>query len=472
MQTTANLRLPFLAAAQAQKHVTVNEAFRGLDTLCQLVVQSLGLDEPPTDPASGETFIVGASPIADWAGHGGEIATFQDGAWAFHAPQPGWQAYDLSARQVLVYQDETWAPLSQSGEMASRFGVNTMADNTNRLAVKSDAVLISHDDVTPGTGDIRQTLNKSTGGATGSLIFQTGYQERAEIGLPSGDDFQIKVSGDGASWNTALHINRTSGRIGFPSGGVRELLEGPRTYFIRQDGNDANDGRTNSSGGAFRTIAAAYGAVAGAIDAGNNAITFAIGDGTYADPIIIRAPIPGASKVLLRGNTTTPANVTIALTGYSFQVLGQAISISGMQLQNATAQGIYLNQRASLFIESGVVFGSCPRFHVEALGGSFVEVAADYEVVGSALAHVSLSNQSWLRMAQRTVTINGAPSFTNFYRVAQGSSATLFSNTWSGSATGARYEITGNSIVDMFGQSEASLPGDSNGSAQSGGLLI
>jgi hypothetical protein len=36
-------------------------------------------------------------------------------------------------------------------------GIRATADPGNRLAVKSDGVLLSHDDVTPGTGDLRVT---------------------------------------------------------------------------------------------------------------------------------------------------------------------------------------------------------------------------------------------------------------------------------------------------------------------------
>ena len=43
MDFTPNLLLPYLAAAQAQKHVTLNEALRLLDALVQLVIQSRAL---------------------------------------------------------------------------------------------------------------------------------------------------------------------------------------------------------------------------------------------------------------------------------------------------------------------------------------------------------------------------------------------------------------------------------------------
>ena len=44
-----NLSLPYLAPAQAQKHVTHNEALGLLDAVVQLAVQSRSQTEPPTD---------------------------------------------------------------------------------------------------------------------------------------------------------------------------------------------------------------------------------------------------------------------------------------------------------------------------------------------------------------------------------------------------------------------------------------
>src|SRR5262245_15432660 len=52
----------------------------------------------------------------------------------------------------------------------TKLGILTAADNTNRLALKSNGALFSHDDVTPGTGDMRIVLNKS---AAGWVIWRT-----------------------------------------------------------------------------------------------------------------------------------------------------------------------------------------------------------------------------------------------------------------------------------------------------------
>ena len=46
MADSPNLVLPYLAANQSQKHVTVNEALRRLDTLVQITVQSAALAAP------------------------------------------------------------------------------------------------------------------------------------------------------------------------------------------------------------------------------------------------------------------------------------------------------------------------------------------------------------------------------------------------------------------------------------------
>ena len=59
---TTHLLLPYILAAQAQKHVTHNEALRVLDNLVQLAVLDRDLNAPPGAPAEGDRYIVKASP--------------------------------------------------------------------------------------------------------------------------------------------------------------------------------------------------------------------------------------------------------------------------------------------------------------------------------------------------------------------------------------------------------------------------
>lgn len=113
MADTPNLVLPYLAANQSQKHVTVNEALRRLDALVQITVQSAALAAPPVSPAEGQRWIVAAGATGVWSGQSGKIAAWQDGAWVFYAPLDGWTAVDVSSDTLLLYNGGTgaWASI-------------------------------------------------------------------------------------------------------------------------------------------------------------------------------------------------------------------------------------------------------------------------------------------------------------------------------------------------------------------------
>lgn len=214
MTTSTHLDLPFILPAQAQKHITHNEALIALDVLTQLAVLDRHLAIPPATPATGDRYIVAASPTGDWAGHPGEIAHYDGAAWVFHAPQPGWCAFLLDELGLVAFAGTGWQPVLGLDHQATRFGINTAADPTNRLAVKSDAVLLSHDDVTPGSGDMRLVMNKATAADTAALLFQTGFSGRAEFGTAGDNKLHLKLSPDGSSWSEALVADPATGRIG------------------------------------------------------------------------------------------------------------------------------------------------------------------------------------------------------------------------------------------------------------------
>ena len=60
-ELSPNLSLSYVQAAQAQKHVTVNETFRRLDALTHLAVASRALATPPGSPADGDRYLVAAT---------------------------------------------------------------------------------------------------------------------------------------------------------------------------------------------------------------------------------------------------------------------------------------------------------------------------------------------------------------------------------------------------------------------------
>jgi len=210
-----NLNLPYIAPAQAQKHVTHNEALRALDAVVQLSLVSKSQTTPPATPIEGRRYFVAATGTNEWAGQDALIAAYQDGAWAFYTPQSGWQAWIEDESVLQIWDGSTWqspTPAPNHQNMAY-IGINTTADTTNRLAISSPATLLNH----AGNGH-QLKLNKNTAADTGSLLYQTGFSGRAEIGLAGNDDFSFKVSPDGSAWNDSLVLDKSTGSARFPSG--------------------------------------------------------------------------------------------------------------------------------------------------------------------------------------------------------------------------------------------------------------
>ncbi len=210
---TPILSLPLILPAQAQKHVTHNEALLLLDVLAQLVVLDRTRTAPPVSPVEGDVHIVAASPTGDWAGQAGRLATWWQGGWTFLAPRDGWRAWDLALDEEVVFDGGQWLNAAARPLRVSRLGVNADADATNRLAVNAPATLLNH----AGAGH-QVKLNKAAPADTASLLYQTGFSGRAEMGLAGDDDFSVKVSPDGTAWTTAVAINRTTGAVALPNG--------------------------------------------------------------------------------------------------------------------------------------------------------------------------------------------------------------------------------------------------------------
>lgn len=246
MTDTPNLNLPYLLAAQAQKHVTHNDALRGLDCVVQLMVLDRDLATPPVVPAEGDRYIVAASPTGAWAGQTNKIAAFQDAAWMFYAPVEGWLAWVSDENDLVVFEGAGWASVSSGGGGGvtdhglltgltdddhtqyhnnargdarytllnpATLGVNATPDATNKLAVNSAASLFNH----AGTGGHQMKLNKAAAADTASFLFQTAFSGRAELGTTGDDDFHFKVSTNGTAWNEAIVIDRATGAVEMPN---------------------------------------------------------------------------------------------------------------------------------------------------------------------------------------------------------------------------------------------------------------
>lgn len=112
MSNSLALELPHILPAQAQKHVTHNEAIDLLDAIVQLSVISRSLSTPPAAPVSGTRYLVGNAATGDWAGHDTEFALFLDGGWLFRTPREGWRMWVEAEQALLVLSAGGWQPVA------------------------------------------------------------------------------------------------------------------------------------------------------------------------------------------------------------------------------------------------------------------------------------------------------------------------------------------------------------------------
>jgi hypothetical protein len=371
MTDTPNLALPYILAAQAQKHVTHNEAIRAIDCLVQLGVDSRLLAAPPSSPAEGARYVVAAAATGDWTGESGKIAAFQDGAWAFYAPKEGWVAWVASEAVAIVYAGGAWSLLPANGLITDHgaltglgdddhsqyhtdargdarytpidpttLGVNATADTTNRLALSSPASLFNHE----GAGH-QIKVNKNAAADTASFLFQDGFSGRAEIGLTGDDDFHFKVSPDGSVWNEALKIDKTTGEVTFPavgqiivqrftSSGTWTKPVGAKRVRVQQFGGGGGAG-----GGARVTSGTACSGGGGGGGAGTSTREFDASDLTSTVTVTVAAGGTGGAGATSNG---TPGSDGVAGGTSTFGSYSQACgggAGSGGQVSGNSAGG-------------------------------------------------------------------------------------------------------------------------------------
>lgn len=245
------------------------------------------------------------------------------------------------------------------------------------------------------------------------------------------------------------------------SDATREKLTSNRTYYVRTDGSDSNDGLTDNSGGAFLTISAAVSA-AYSVDSNKKVITIQVGDGTYAGVVPISGPLPGAGTLTIQGNSGTPANVIVSVTSASaFSTnLGAVVTIKDMEIRTTTS-GNCLDARTNSIIQfQNVRFGSCAGAHLIAFN-AFIQATGNYSIVGSAAYHIVAQTKSYIVITGRTVTLTGTPAFSGqFLFMTTQAVVEALTVTFSGSATGQRHSVTNQSIAYTGGGGESYFPGD------------
>ena len=334
----------------------------------------------------------------------------------------------------------------------------------------------------------------------------TGYQTPASAGATNGAVYSYRAqSTDMSEWEigfgayatgtttlarTTVVASSTGSKVNFSSPpavyitalsadlwkaiNAREVLTANRTYYVRTDGNDANNGLANTSGGAFLTIQKAWDVICATLDLAGFTVTIQVGDGTYTSVLSITVS-PVGGNVIINGNSVTPANVVWSTTNSSciFASAPCNVTVNNLEMQTTTTQScIRASNGAIVFVGSGMRFGACAEAHLRSDIGGVIRNTGSYSIVGSSVNHLFL-NGGEVALNSATITLSGTPAFsTAFVSILGPCLCIIFGMTYSGSATGVRANVSGNGVLNTFGAGQGSLPGNSNGTPTTGGQIL
>ena len=230
------LGLPYVAAAQAQKHVIVNEAFMRLDGLVQTAVESRAAAAQPASPADGAIYILPASPTgAAWAGQpAGTVMRFEAGGWTALAVGEGHLAWVKDENLAVVFDGAAWTAFpAAAATPASRTLVASPGGATIGIEVREQEVTVSGATtstsiVIPARGIVLAVSTRTTLAVTGASSYACGISgEAGKFGSSLG--VALSASNIGVIGPTAFYsdtpVELTAAGSNFTGGKVKVAIQ-------------------------------------------------------------------------------------------------------------------------------------------------------------------------------------------------------------------------------------------------------
>lgn len=176
---TGRLGLPLLQPAQAQKHVTVNEALVRLDGFVNLVLQSISQSSPPSTVIDGQCWGIPSDGQGAWAGNRGCIAIGSNGGWIFAEPSWGMSAFVADRGLQARYNGTTWVSGAliltsigsglSCGTAEAEISMGTGSSFATDLLIPAGAMVI---------GAVARVASAITGSLSGWQLGTAGYPDR------------------------------------------------------------------------------------------------------------------------------------------------------------------------------------------------------------------------------------------------------------------------------------------------------
>lgn len=137
--------LPFILPGQAQKELFHNEALALVDAALHPAVEGAPLDQAPSGPGEGQTWLIGPSPVGSWAGHQNQLAVWTEGGWRFVAPPIGMCVWDKSAEWHRRWTGTGWNSGEVNGSALIVNGTRVVGPRLKTIASPSGGTTIDQE---------------------------------------------------------------------------------------------------------------------------------------------------------------------------------------------------------------------------------------------------------------------------------------------------------------------------------------
>jgi hypothetical protein len=259
--------------------------------------------------------------------------------------------------------------------------------------------------------------------------------------------------------------------------GRRIRLAADITIYVATTGNDStNTGLT--VGSPFSTLQNAFSLLHKYYDLNGYKATIQVADGTYAVGISVSCLLVGQTTIdqfVMSGNAGTPSNVIISTTSADCILVGDTglIKIQNLKVIATTSgYGIQALEGGRLSF-SGMVFGACASGHIRSVMGGKIRAVGNYTINGSSPCHIMAHAGSVFYQQGFTVTLSGTPAFsTAFSQCTDSSNLQALAITYLGSATGSRYNVNANGVLNTQGGGANFFPGNAVGTTATGGIYV
>jgi hypothetical protein len=263
-------------------------------------------------------------------------------------------------------------------------------------------------------------------------------------------------------------------------------LAGNKTWYVRPDGNDNNDGSANTAAKAFRTIQGALDYVATNFNIGKYIATIYVDAGIYTENIVLPKYNATTGYCAISGASTASViilgGIDASVSSGAWRINNMTIRSDGLPARGSSFQAIGMRaQSASDMVLTNIHFdfdvvpnsevGATASLPIYIYNGKLeLSENCEFNLPDRALGRSFWHNSGGLLRVTRPVVVNGVVSVATIYQSDNAKFARVNmpgnpSAVITGTVTGKRYQGTQGSTFNTGGGGANYFPGTIDGTA-------